>query len=941
MEKQIKNVALVSMLIVLLVMSLAMPAYAAMKAQVTGGAPLKNVAATGDSIKFDTIEVSGNECTITNDSGWTMRKKDDSSVNFLTRTFSKGKTDLNLSLYFNERLKVGKKKYDIKMDVKSLETTANKCFVALNTETPGIRLNVEFNVNGNDIRPSSDDREGSNEMGVEIQIFDSETKEPAVLPGVFFSMRDLDGDGDTKAEAWTIEGYTPNNTNAYVDSVIGQYIKYKGNTIYGTRTNESTDVAYAAVDTMRNGGVTKLYYAGIAGSGLQGNYGSTLHFYETAHEVKYTSDENGTVSGITNEDVVDYGNPSGSQTTPKESYRFTHWTCDKDVNLEDGTTITAGSEITDAQIKNIVVLEDLTFTAHHGELFSVDYQWEGEHPNVEPPEGQTGIAPGESHEVDNTFVKGETKVREPKDGQDGYYLFEGWDKDGTIEINENTTIKGTWSFHPLYKITTDVEHGTITENIVDIEENETKQVDFAPDNGYQLKTLTVDGENKNIHQYTDNYVFEQINEDHTIKAVFEKIPELSIIKRADKESISSGRTVSYTIELAQVNPGAEARDVVVRDSMPEGVKLIVGSLELPHGAVLNSADEDGYSFTLPSLEDGVMYTYSAKTSAEIEGDLVNTVYASGSNVPENKEDSATVKTVKPEAAVEKNVSNETPEYNESFVYTIKMKQTKEGGIMENAVLTDKIPEEIEVDEDSIHVSDQDAEVSFKNNVLTVKKDELLREIVITFNAKATTYEGTIKNVAKLTGSNVADAEDDADITIKEPKVKLTKTINKKNVKKGDTVKYTIVADVTEATAVNARIKDIVPYGIEVQKNSITCNKDGAKIEFKDGVITINFEKVKGKIIFTFKGRVTVDNGKVKNLVSFNAANFSDGPVRANAVFKAKTEEEPEEDEDEVEEIEKERETSQTGDDIMKYCIIGGIALVLLIGALVLRNKSNK
>lgn len=47
-------------------------------------------------------------------------------------------------------------------------------------------------------------------------------------------------------------------------------------------------------------------------------------------------------------------------------------------------------------------------------------------------------------------------------------------------------------------------------------------INFTPNEGYQLKTLTVDGKEKEAFE---SYTLSYITEDHTIVATFEKIPE--------------------------------------------------------------------------------------------------------------------------------------------------------------------------------------------------------------------------------------------------------------------------------------------------------------------------------------------------------------------------------------------------------------------------------
>ena len=62
------------------------------------------------------------------------------------------------------------------------------------------------------------------------------------------------------------------------------------------------------------------------------------------------------------------------------------------------------------------------------------------------------------------------------------------------------------------------------EGSVSVEDNGAITIGFTPDEGYEIKTVTVDGQD--IGQKT-SYTLSNIREDHTIMVTFEKIPEPS------------------------------------------------------------------------------------------------------------------------------------------------------------------------------------------------------------------------------------------------------------------------------------------------------------------------------------------------------------------------------------------------------------------------------
>ncbi|MBR3156871.1 InlB B-repeat-containing protein [Candidatus Saccharibacteria bacterium] len=104
----------------------------------------------------------------------------------------------------------------------------------------------------------------------------------------------------------------------------------------------------------------------------------------TYYTVTYTSDENGEITGITSETVESGNEPSGSAQEPNEGYKFIHWVANANVILNDGTPIAADSPITEAQLKKVIVTQNLQFTAIHEAI-----------PNEDDPEDEPEEEPEE------------------------------------------------------------------------------------------------------------------------------------------------------------------------------------------------------------------------------------------------------------------------------------------------------------------------------------------------------------------------------------------------------------------------------------------------------------------------------------------------------------------------------------------------------------------
>ena len=133
----------------------------------------------------------------------------------------------------------------------------------------------------------------------------------------------------------------------YIDSGKGFNIETSGNDIFVKLSNKA-----------QTDGLNMVFgFVGSAGSGVQ--------YYAKQFVVKYISDDNGKISGIGEEDIIASSNPSGSASTPNSEYKFVYWIADIDVTLEDGTVIKKGEKMTLAQVKQVVVDQDITFTAIH------------------------------------------------------------------------------------------------------------------------------------------------------------------------------------------------------------------------------------------------------------------------------------------------------------------------------------------------------------------------------------------------------------------------------------------------------------------------------------------------------------------------------------------------------------------------------------------------
>ena len=148
--------------------------------------------------------------------------------------------------------------------------------------------------------------------------------------------------------------------------------------------------------------------------------------------------------------------------------------------------------------------------------------------------------------METSYNTATTITNQRHNGQRGDWTFNGWSKwentlnaegninpssPGSITVNANTTIYGSWTFHPYkFEITTEVVNGTIDPDVTNIEPNTSEVViSYQHNERYILESITVDGENVPISSDNKNsYTFFDITENHHIKVVYKAEPRYDV-----------------------------------------------------------------------------------------------------------------------------------------------------------------------------------------------------------------------------------------------------------------------------------------------------------------------------------------------------------------------------------------------------------------------------
>lgn len=94
-----------------------------------------------------------------------------------------------------------------------------------------------------------------------------------------------------------------------------------------------------------------------------------------------------------------------------------------------------------------------------------------------------------------------------------------------------------------FSVTTTVEHGTVTDSQKVVDQGTDFTVKYTPDENYELSSIVVDGEAKDIEEYPNEYVFHNLQENHEILIDFTEIPEYPIETRVENGTIDGDVTV--------------------------------------------------------------------------------------------------------------------------------------------------------------------------------------------------------------------------------------------------------------------------------------------------------------------------------------------------------------------------------------------------------------
>lgn len=267
-----------------------------------------------------------------------------------------------------------------------------------------------------------------------------------------------------------------------------------------------------------------------------------------------------------------------------------------------------------------------------------------------------------------------------------------------------------------------------------------------------------------------------------------KQPQLEIIKTSDKQTYKVGETGKYTLEVKQIREELIAKNVVVTDAFEQtvgmtydadSIKVMLNKEDITSKCNVSVENNTFKIVTNSNLTDEDKLTVSYDVKFLQTGEYKNTAVASSDNTPEDEDDNkVTVEGDAPKLAIEKKSDKQIYKVGETGKYTLIVKQTKEGLVAENLVVTDKFEqtEGIVINKKSVKVMFNKEDITGK---CTITQTDTNFSVITGMNVTdkdviTVTYDvlfekvGEYKNTAAASSDNTPEDEDDNKVTVEEP-----------------------------------------------------------------------------------------------------------------------------------------------------------------------------
>ncbi len=404
---------------------------------------------------------------------------------------------------------------------------------------------------------------------IKVSFFDSVTGNPVNIKGY---MTAIDMDGLSESGNWDVEQMTLNENIDY--AYIGSNLRYTGNTVYSNANGETNDSDKSVWLTLCFSGTSFTYTYGEGAFTGFTNYAVTK--IEIPNPTKSVSTTSTILGGAVNYTIRQYV-PNESKDNYYTSFVITdtlssvlEWNVNNvSIKSGNGTNVTSHFNITKSGNKLTISAKDTSldsfyaktyiitintkvknsslayYTTEEGTVFSNQATLTTNRGTRTSNTVKTNVTykittSGSNVEITDTInsIVGGSLKKISWTADDGYYVSKVIVDDKEVEVKNLKA--GTYTFSniandhyvevvasPCYRITTEIENGTITptQNKIDSQENRT--IKFSPNNGYYVSEIIIDGHAYSYKDYADSYTFSNIQRNHTIKVVCEPLKTIT------------------------------------------------------------------------------------------------------------------------------------------------------------------------------------------------------------------------------------------------------------------------------------------------------------------------------------------------------------------------------------------------------------------------------
>lgn len=312
-------------------------------------------------------------------------------------------------------------------------------------------------------------------------------------------------------------------------------------------------------------------------------------------------------------------------------------------------------------------------------------------------------------------------------------------------------------------------------------------------------------------------------------------PDVKVTKSASSTNVTSGDTVTFTIEASNIG-AATATSVQVKDSVPAGLTITGTSA---------SCSTSGQDVTCNvgdiAAGAGKSVTITVKVTDAACPSVDNKATVSAANEPAGNTGNNTSNTVtlnvscpQPDVKVTKSASKTSVNSGDSFTFTIQASNVG-GSTANNVTITDTIP-------NGLTITGTSAGCSTSGQKVTCNVGDVAAggSASITIDVKATDAAcPEVSNFASVSASNepAANTGNNTSNTVRvsvvcaNPDVTIRKSDGVSgSVNSGDSFTYTItVTSAGGATATNVVVADSVPAGLTITDTSAGCSVSGQNV----------------------------------------------------------------------------------------------------------------